>query len=86
MDGAVELPRGERIRRIHAGEQPAAGQHLALGVGDAPPGAQALQQHRDEHGVAVLAALALFHPQRHALAVDVADLQGDDFAGAQAAP
>ena len=43
MHGAVELPRGQRVHRVHAGEQPAAGQHAALGVADAPPGAQALQ-------------------------------------------
>ena len=45
--------------------------------------AKPLQQDRRQQGVTVLAALALLHAQRHALAVNVADLQGDDFAGAQ---
>jgi hypothetical protein len=82
--GAVELARRQRVSRVQAREQPATGPHAALGVGNAPPGAQALQQHRAEHGVAVLAALALLHPQRHALAVHVGHLQTDDLAGAQA--
>ena len=43
VDGAVELPRAQRIHRIQAREQPAAGQDLALGMADAPPGAQPLQ-------------------------------------------
>ena len=62
------------------------GSILPCGMGDAPPRAQPLQQHRREHGVAILAALALLDAQRHALAVDVADLQRDDLAGAQPAP
>jgi hypothetical protein len=62
------------------GEQPAARQHLALGMGYSPPGAQPLQQQGTEHGVAVLAALALLDAQRHALAVDIADLERHDLA------
>ena len=68
---------------IEPGKQPAAVEHLALGTGHAPPDAQALEQHRREHRVAILAALALLDAQRHALAVDVADLQRHHFAGAQ---
>ena len=83
MHGAVELPRAQGVHRVQTREQPAAGEHLALGTGDAPPGAQPLEQHRREHGVAILAALALLDAQRHALAIDVADLQRDDFAGAK---
>ena len=52
-------------------------------MGEVPPGAQALQQDRAEHGVAVLGALALLHTQRHALAVDIGDPQADDLAGAK---
>jgi len=33
--------------------------------------------------VAVLAALALFDPQQHALGVDIADLEGDHLGDAQ---
>ncbi len=84
VHGAVELAGGEWVDRVLPGEQPAAVEHLALRMGHAPPGAQALQQHRREHGVAILAALALLDAQRHALAVDVADLQADHLAGAQA--
>ena len=83
MDRAVELPRGHRIGRIEAGEEPSIWQDLALGMGHAPPGTQPLEQHRREHGVAILAALALLNTQRHAFAVNVADLQRDDLACTQ---
>ena len=83
MHGAVQLPRAQRIDRIQAGKQPPAVEHLALGTGDPPPGAQPLEQHRREHGVAILVALALLDAQGHALAVDVTDLQRDHFAGAK---
>jgi hypothetical protein len=46
MDRAVELSRGHRIGRIEAGEEPAVWQHLALGMGQAPPGTQPLEQQR----------------------------------------
>lgn len=83
MDRPVELPRGHRIGRIEAGEEPPVWQDLALGMGHPSPGTQLLEQHRREHGVAILAALALLDAQRHALAVDVADLQRDDLACTQ---
>lgn len=83
MHHAVELPYGQRIHRVHAREQPAAGQHLALSTAYAPPSAQPRQHHRAEHGVAVLGALALLDAQRHALAVDVTDLEPAHLAGAQ---
>jgi hypothetical protein len=44
-----------------AGEQPAAVEHLALGAGDPPPGAQALEQHRGQQRVAILRASGLVH-------------------------
>src|SRR5207237_604391 len=44
-----------------------------------PPGAQQREQLRRQHGMAVFAALALLDPQQHALGVDVADLECDDF-------
>jgi hypothetical protein len=52
-------------------------------MGGPPPGTKPLEQHRREHGVAILAALALFDAQDHALAVDVAHPERDHFAGAQ---
>jgi len=64
MNGAVELANREGFQGRHAREQPTAGQHLALGMSEVPPGAQALQQDKAEHGVAVLGAFALFHTQR----------------------
>ncbi len=79
--GAVELAGAERIDRIQARKQPATIEHLALDAGDAPPGTQPLEQYWREHGVAVFAAFALFDAQRHALTVDIANLEGDDFAG-----
>src|SRR5215510_13996635 len=45
MDRAVELPRGHRIGRIEAGEEPAVWQDPALGMGQAPPATQPLEQH-----------------------------------------
>jgi hypothetical protein len=65
------------------GKQPAAVEHLALGAGDAPPDAQAFEQHGREHGVAILVPFALFDAQGHALAVDVADLECNDLTGPQ---
>src|SRR5450755_1608063 len=44
----ARLP-GTEIRK-----QPAALEHLALGTSHAPPGTQALEHHRGEHGVAIL--------------------------------
>src|ERR1700680_2865178 len=84
MDGAVQLPRGERVDGIEAGKQPPALEHATLRMGHPPPDAQALEQDRREHRVAVAAALALLDAQGHALAVNVADLQRHHFAGAQA--
>ncbi len=83
MDGAVQLPGIERIDRIEPGEEPSAVGHPALGTGYAPPDTQAFEQHRREHCIAVLAALALLDTQRHALAVDVCELQRHHFAGTQ---
>jgi hypothetical protein len=40
----VQLPGAQRIQRIEAREQIAAGQNLALGLRIAPPGAQPLEQ------------------------------------------
>jgi hypothetical protein len=86
VHGAVELPGAQRIERVQAWEQPPAIEHLALGARHAVPGAQPLEHQGAEHGVAILAALALLDAQRHALTVDVADLQAHHFAGAKAAP
>src|ERR1700738_1277193 len=66
------------------GNSPPAFGRATLRVGHAPPDAQALEQDRRKHCVAVAAALALLDAQGHALAVDVADLQRHHFAGAQA--
>src|SRR5258708_25397515 len=43
MNGAVELPRAERIDRIEARKQPAALQHPALRMRHAPPDTQTLK-------------------------------------------
>ena len=84
VHGAVELAGAQRLNRVEAGKQPAAVEHLALRPGHPPPGAQALEQQRRQHGVAILAPLALLDAQGHALTVDIADLQPDHLAGAQA--
>ena len=77
---AVQLPGAQRIHRIEAREQIAAGQHLALGPCVAPPGAQSLEQDLGQQRVAILLPFAFLHAQKHPLAVNVADLQCDNFA------
>ena len=67
VDGPVELPGAEGLDRIEPGKQPAAVEHLALGPSDLPPDVQPLEQHRREHHVAILAALALLDAQGHRL-------------------
>jgi hypothetical protein len=74
VNGTVELLRSQRVDRITPRKQPTTIEHLALCACHTPPHTQSLQQDRRNHVVAVLATLALFHPQRHALAVDVAHL------------
>ncbi|PWK75435.1 hypothetical protein C8K44_1031 [Aminobacter sp. AP02] len=51
--------------------------HPAL-LAFAPPQPQQLQQLRREHGVAILAPLALLNADQHARAVDVVDLEMSD--------
>src|SRR5215216_7229474 len=65
---AIELARGHRLGRIAAGEQP------ALRTRRLPPVPQQIEQAWRKHDIPVLAALALFDADDHALAVDVADL------------
>src|SRR6267378_4036245 len=78
VTGAIELARGHRLRRVAAREQP------TLRLRRLPPGPQQVEQARREHDVTVLAAFALLHADDHPLAVDVGDLERDDFGGAQA--
>jgi hypothetical protein len=49
MHGSVELTCAPRLDWVQAWKQPAALQHLALGSGHTPPGAQAVEHHRGEH-------------------------------------
>ena len=75
--GAVELPHGEGRAGNLAGEQPCP---RPL---DQPPAPQQVEQWLRQHHVTVLVALALIDPDQHAGAVDIADLERDDFGGAQ---
>lgn len=84
MDGSTQLSCADRVGGILARKQPATIEHPAIGASGAPPGAQALEQNGREHRVAILAAFALLDAQGHALTIDVADLQCDDLAHAQA--
>ena len=43
VDGAVDLPGGQRVRRVQAREEPAVAADLALRMPQAPPGSQPLQ-------------------------------------------
>ena len=84
LDRAVQLPRRDRIGATAPREQPAMREHHAAPLAFAPPQPQQLQQLRREHGVAVLASLALFDADQHARAVDVVDLEVRDLGHAQA--
>jgi hypothetical protein len=83
VNGAVELTGRQRFDRIAAGKQPASRQQGTEPSALAPPLAQLFEQLRRQHGMAVLATLALLDPQQHTLGVDVADLEGDDFGDTQ---
>jgi hypothetical protein len=72
----IELACGHRLRRIAARKPP------ALRSRGLPPRTQQVEQVRGQHHVTVLAALALLDADQHSLAVDVADLERDDLAGA----
>jgi hypothetical protein len=91
VDGAIELAGRERLGRIAAGKQPAPRQQHPQAPALAPPGA-----HRARAAAAIawhggpplsrgqaLAALALLDSQQHALGVDIASLERDDFRDAQ---
>src|SRR6202795_2946769 len=71
------MPRPNRQERVAPREQPALRPALP------PPRAQHFEQLRRQHGMTVLAALALLDPDQQALAVDIADLQRDHFGRAQ---
>src|SRR6516225_1255476 len=83
MDGAVELAGRERLDWAAARKQPAARQQHAQAPPLPPPGAQYFEQLRRQHGVAVLATLALLDSQHHALGIDVADLERYNLGDAQ---
>ena len=59
-------------------------QHDAAPLAFLPPQPQQLEQLRRQHGVAVLASLALFDPDQHARAVDIIDLEAGHLRHAQA--
>src|SRR3954451_22103755 len=63
VNGAVELTGRQRLARISPREQPASRQQCAEPPTLAPPLAQQLEQLRRQHGVAILATLALLDPQ-----------------------
>ncbi len=78
---AAQLARGQMVDRVLTGKEPATRQHDAFLAAHTPPGAQEIEQIVRQHGVAVLAALALLDPDHLALAVDVRDLERDYFRG-----
>ena len=84
LDGAMQLPRRDRIGAAAAREQPAMRKHHPAPPAFAPPQPQQFEQLRREHRVAILAALALLDTEQHALAVDVVDLEVRDLGHAQA--
>ena len=83
-DGAAELAGGERLDRVAARKQPASPQQQAAPPPLPPPDAQQFEQLRRQHCVTVLAPLAALDAQQHALGIDIADLERDNFGDAQA--
>jgi hypothetical protein len=69
---------------VLAGEQPVVDVQYAFPPADPPPLPQQGGQPGRKHGVAIPPALAALDPQQHALAVDVAHLEGGDLGRAQA--
>ena len=82
-DNAAELAGRQRLDRVAAWKQPASRQQQAAPPPLAPPGAQQFEQLRRQHRVAVLASLAALDAQQHALGIDIADLERDNFRDAQ---
>ena len=76
MDSSLELAGRNGLKKVLSAEQPALGQHDTAPLALAPPEPQQFQQLRQQHGIAVLASLALLDPDQHVRAVDVADLEG----------
>ena len=74
----------DRHHRVPAWKEPAVRVHDALLPSGTPPLAQQWEQARGQHRVAVSPALAALDAQQHALAVDVAHLEGRDLGDAQA--
>ena len=83
-DGAVELAHGQRIHGIESGNSHPLVRIFPWAWAAPSTSCAAARAAGREHRVAVLAALALLDAQRHALAVDVGDLQADDLARTQA--
>src|ERR1041385_7094607 len=61
-----------------------AGKQPRLGLHGSPPIPQSFQQLGGEHDVAIFLALALIHPDDHALAIDIDGLQANGFGDTQA--
>ena len=74
--GVLNGVRGDRSGEI-PGEEPLLRPH------DPPIVTQRVEQFRREHDIAVLAALALGHPDHHPLVVERAGLQANGFGDAQ---
>src|SRR6516164_7174991 len=83
MDGAIELTGRQRLDRVAAGKQPTPRQQQAAPPALPPPGTQQLEQLRRQHCVTVPTPLAAFDAQQHALGIDIANLERDDFRDAQ---
>src|SRR5271165_4553350 len=75
--GMLNSVRGDRSAEI-PGEEPLLRPH------DPPIVTQRVEQFRREHDIAVLAALALDHPDHHPLVIERAGLQANGLGNAQA--
>src|SRR5947209_2609277 len=83
-DDAMKLPGADRLHRMLPWKQPTLRVHHALLPSDLPPLAQQREQICREHGVAIPPTLAALDLEQHALAVDIADLEGRDLGHTQA--
>src|SRR5215470_1990835 len=73
LENEVRRFPGERLGAVSAGKEP------GIRAIDPPIGPQILQEAWRQQGFAIFLALALCHPHAHPMAIDMGDLEMDDF-------
>src|SRR5947208_14045622 len=87
MEQAAQLAGGHRLTGLAARKQPAflKGRRGIVTTACLPPLPQQIERLWRQHDIAILAAFGLLDPNDLLRAVDMLDLQPDQFAGAQSA-